>query len=48
MPTIRDWTYIVVVAFLAVTYAAGLVSQTISASAAEPGNVCMITGRTPG
>lgn len=48
MPTIRDWTYIVVVAFLAVTYAAGLVSQSISASAADRGNICMITGNTPG
>lgn len=48
MPTIRDWTYIVVVAFMLVTYAAGLVSQSISASAAERGGVCMITGHTPG
>jgi hypothetical protein len=48
MPTIRDWTYITVVAFLLVTYAAGLISQTISASAAERGSICMITGNTPG
>lgn len=48
MPTIRDWTYIIVVVFLGATYASGLVSQSISASAAERGSICMITGNTPG
>lgn len=48
MPMIRDWTYVVVVAFLAVTYAAGLVSQSIAAGTTERGSICMIPGQTPG
>ena len=48
MPTIRDWTYVAVVAVLLVTYAAGLVSKTVSASTTEHGSTCMITGHPPG
>jgi hypothetical protein len=49
MPTIRDWTYVTVVALLLATYGVSTLAQSIAANAAEKeGSVCMISARTPG
>ena len=44
---IRDWTYAAVLAVLLLTYAASLVSQAVSARAAEGPSVCMLSGAPP-
>ena len=49
MPTIRDWTYLTVVALLLATYGVGALSQSFAANAAvKEGGVCMISARAPG
>lgn len=40
---IRDWTYAAVLAALLLSYGASLVSQAVSARAAEGPSVCMLT-----
>ncbi|MEQ1865807.1 MAG: hypothetical protein ABL996_14300 [Micropepsaceae bacterium] len=40
---IRDWTYAAVLAVLLLSYGASLVSQAVSARAAESPGVCMLT-----
>jgi hypothetical protein len=44
--TLRDWTYVAVIIALAVTYAAGLLSQATSAHAAndKTPSVCVYSG----
>lgn len=49
MPTIRDWTYVAVVALLLATYGVSTLAQSLAANAAvNEGSVCMISARTPG
>jgi hypothetical protein len=44
---IRDWAYVAVLAVLLVSYAASLVSQAVSARAAESAGACVLTSNSP-
>ena len=40
-PTIRDWTYVALIAVLLVAYASGLASQAARAGEADEPNICL-------
>ena len=42
LPTVRDWTYVVLIAVLLVAYASGLASQAAKAGETKaPENICL-------